>query len=286
MAIEDLSGALATGPNDPDDGSVIRARRVEVFRWSVALGQRVTLLHGVEWRVDPGEHWAVMGPNGAGKTTLLRLAAAESHPSEGVVEVLGRRLGATDMRALRERIGLVDSRTAQTIPSRRPVLETILSGAFNSIAIQRRRLNESHRERAGQLAELVGLRELLTRGFGDCSQGERQRVLLARALMPEPRLLLLDEAAAGLDLPSREQLISALGEMARQDPGLTTVAVTHHIEEIPPTTTHALLLRDARVLAAGPIGETLTSEAVSACFDLPIEVTERAGRFTATIHPI
>lgn len=256
-----------------------------MFRWSGALKRRVPLLREVDWRVERGQHWAVLGPNGAGKTTLLRLAAAESHPSKGVIEVLGRRLGRTDMRQLRESIGLVDSRTAGTIPARRPVFETILSGAFSSIAIQHRRLERSHADRARELLGLVELEELATRQFGECSQGERQRVLLARALMPGPRLLLLDEAAAGLDLPSREQLILALDEMARRDPGLTTVSITHHIEEIPPAATHAMLLREARVLGAGPIGETLTSERMSACFGLPIEVTHHHGRFAAAIVP-
>jgi len=268
----------------PDAGGrpAIGFDQVSVFRYPAATGSRVNLLSGIDWTVMRGQHWAVMGPNGAGKTTLLRIAAAESHPSRGTAEVLGERLGATDMRRLRESIGLVDSRTASTIPARRPVFETVMSGAFNSIAIQTRRLDEAHRQRARDLIGLAGLDALATRKFGDCSQGERQRVLLARALMPEPELLLLDEAAAGLDLPSREQLIAALDAMAREVPALTTVAVTHHIEEIPPSTTHALLLRDSRVLAGGPVEETLTSEPVSACFGLPIEVSRRGGRFAAT----
>ncbi len=284
MSIQNLSGALRRSNRAGGTGGpVLLARAVNVFRWSSALRKRVSLLADVNWRVEPGQHWAVMGPNGAGKTTLLRMAAAESHPSEGTFEVLGDRLGATDMRRLRENIGLVDNRVAATIPARRPVFETILSGAFNNIAIQRQRLDSSHAERAGHLMELVGLTGHATRGFGECSQGERQRVLLARALMPEPRLLLLDEAAAGLDLPSREQLVSALDAMAREDRDLTTVAVTHHIEEIPPSTTHALLLRDTRVLESGPIGEVLTSEKVSACFGLPIEVTCNHRRFAAIL---
>lgn len=284
MSIEDLSGALRRSDRACGTGGpVLLARGVNVFRWSTALKQRVSLLADVNWRVEPGQHWAVMGPNGAGKTTLLRMAAAESHPSEGTFEVLGERLGATDMRRLRESIGLVDNRVAATIPARRPVFETILSGAFNSIAIQRQRLDPSHTGRARHLMELVGLKDHQTRGFGECSQGERQRVLLARALMPEPCLLLFDEAAAGLDLPSREQLVSALDAMAREDRNLTTVAVTHHIEEIPPSTTHALLLRETRVLASGPIGEVLTSEKVSACFGLPVEVTSNHRRFAATL---
>lgn len=290
MAIEDLADAFEAGRDGaargPGEGTVIDAKGVEVFRWSPTLRERVTLLTGLDWRVNAGEHWAVMGPNGAGKTTLLRIVAAESHPSEGTVEVLGRRLGATDMRKLREEIGIVDGRTARTIPNRRPVFETILSGAFSSIAIQRQRLDDSHSDRARELIGLVGLEAQATRLFGECSQGEQQRVLLARALMPGPRLLLLDEAGAGLDLPSREQLISAMTTMAEQHPELTTVSVTHHIEEIPPSTTHALLLRDARLLASGPVMDTLTSANVSACFGLPIEVSRGHGRFAATLgHP-
>ena len=263
---------------------MIRAEGVNVFRWSTALKERVTLLEGIDWQVDRGQHWGMLGPNGAGKTTLLHLAAADSHPSEGTVEVLGRRLGNTDMRALREDIGLVDARTSRAIPSRRPVFETIESGAFNSIALQHQRLDESHRDRARELMDIVGLNDLATRAFGECSQGERQRILLARALMPSPELLLLDEPASGLDLPSREQLVFALTSMAKGGPDPTTVTVTHHLEEIPPTSTHALLIDHGRIVAQGPIGDALTSESVSACFGLPIEVREASGRWSAAIR--
>ena len=284
MAIDDLASTLDSGNGEPATGTVVSAEDVTVFRWSKALRQRVVLLQDIDWKVNRGEHWVMLGPNGAGKTTLLHLAAADSHPSEGIVEVLGRRLGNTDMRALRETIGLVDARTSRAIPSRRPVFETIESGAFNSIALQHQRLDDSHREKAVELMEIVGLKDLATRAFGECSQGERQRVLLARSLMPSPELLLLDEPASGMDLPSREQLVAALVSMAKVDPGLTTVTVTHHLEEIPPTATHALLIKDGRILAQGPIGEALTSGTVSECFGLPIEVRETAGRWSAAIH--
>lgn len=284
MAIDDLASTLDSGNGEPAAGTVVSAEDVTVFRWSKALRQRVVLLQDIDWKVNRGEHWVMLGPNGAGKTTLLHLAAADSHPSEGIVEVLGRRLGNTDMRALRETIGLVDARTSRAIPSRRPVFETIESGAFNSIALQHQRLDDSHREKAVELMDIVGLKDLATRAFGECSQGERQRVLLARSLMPSPELLLLDEPASGMDLPSREQLVAALVSMAKVDPGLTTVTVTHHLEEIPPTATHALLIKDGRILAQGPIGEALTSGTVSECFGLPIEVRETAGRWSAAIH--
>ncbi len=284
MAIDDLPGTLRQAGTEAGPGPVVLAERVDVFRWSPALEQRVSLLEDVSWRVERGEHWVMLGPNGAGKTTLLHLAAADSHPSEGTVHVLGKRLGGTDMRKLRESIGLVDSRTAQAIPGRRPGLETIESGAFNSIALQHRRLEQAHLDRARHLLEVLDLGELATRRFGDCSQGERQRLLLARSLMPIPELLLLDEPATGLDLPSREQLISALTSMSRNDPALTTVTVTHHLEEIPPTATHALLIKDGRVLASGPIEEALTTETVSDCFDLAVDVAGRQGRWTAAIR--
>ncbi len=283
MSIDDLATTLKHADDRPA-GTVIAAEEVNVFRWSTALKERVMLLEDVNWRVGRGEHWVMLGPNGAGKTTLLHLAAADSHPSEGTVEVLGRRLGATDMRALRENIGLVDARTSRAIPSRRPVLETVESGAFNSIALQHQRLDETHLARAKELLSVVGLDELATRSYGECSQGERQRILLARSLMPSPELLLLDEPASGLDLPSREQLVAAMVAMAEGDPDLTTVTVTHHLEEIPPTATHALLLEHGRVLAQGPIAEALTSESVSACFGLPIEVGSRSDRWSATIR--
>lgn len=284
MAIDDLASTLESGGGEPRSGAVFSAVDVKVFRWSSALKQRVILLEDIDWQVNRGEHWVMLGPNGAGKTTLLHLCAADSHPSEGTVEVLGKRLGNTDMRALRETIGLVDARTSRAIPARRPVFETIESGAFNSIAMQHQRLDDSHRERAQELMEVVGLKDLATRAFGECSQGERQRVLLARALMPSPELLLLDEPASGMDLPSREQLVSALVSMAATDPGLTTVTVTHHLEEIPPTATHALLIKHGKVLAQGPITEALDSTTVSECFDLPIEVRENSGRWSAAIQ--
>jgi iron complex transport system ATP-binding protein len=284
VSIDDLATALDHHRGPGTDEIVVRADRVDVFRWSTALKQRVQLLQEVNWQVRRGEHWVMLGPNGAGKTTLLHLAAADSHASEGTVEVLGKRLGNTDMRALRENIGLVDARTSQAIPNRRSVLETIESGAFNSIAVQHQRLEESHRHRARELIDLVGLDDLSTRAFGECSQGERQRILLARALMPSPELLLLDEPASGLDLPSREQLVSALVSMAEGDPGLTSITVTHHLEEVPPTASHALMIKDGRVLTQGPIAEALDSATVSECFDLPIEVHLNGDRWSAAIH--
>ena len=262
---------------------MLRLRGATVTRWSASLGRELVLLDGLDWDVADGEHWVVLGPNGAGKTTLMHLAGAMAQPSGGTVEVLGARLGAVDVRTLRERIGFVDARLARSLRGAYSGLQTVLTGAFNTIILQQRRLTPAHEQRALELMALVSAGELAGRRFEDCSQGERQRLLLARALMADPALLLLDEPAAGLDLPGREGLVGALMSLARDRPALPTVTVTHHLEEIAPSTTHALLLRGGRVLAAGPVADVLTGAHVSACFGVPVEVTGRRGRWAAAV---
>jgi iron complex transport system ATP-binding protein len=261
----------------------IRMSEVTVWRWVAREERRAVLLADVEWTVRQGEHWVVLGPNGAGKTTMLNLAAAVSHPSEGTVEVLGRRLGAVDMRALRERIGTIEPGVARRLRGRLTALEIVLTGAFGSIALQHNRIEPVHRERAESLLETVGATPLRDQRFESCSQGERQRLLLARALMDEPELLLLDEPTAGFDLPSRERLIASLVTMAAENPTLPTVTVTHHPEEIPPSATHVLLLADGRVAAAGPIAETLTGPALSNCLGVEVEIARNGNRWAAMI---
>jgi iron complex transport system ATP-binding protein len=265
------------------DTAAIRMRDVSVWRWVAAEERRAVLLDGIEWTVERGEHWVVLGPNGAGKTTLLNLAAAISHPSEGEVDVLGARLGAVDMRALRERIGVVEARLGRAIRGRLKGFDVVLTGAYGSIALQHQRIDDADRERAGQLLAQVGIESLHDRTYEECSQGERQRLLLARALMDEPELLLLDEPASGLDLPSRERLIASLDTMAVSQPGLPTVTVTHHLEEVPTSTTHALLLAGGHVVASGPIAETLTAAAVSECFGVEVEVVAHGSRWAARL---
>jgi iron complex transport system ATP-binding protein len=259
-------------------------RGVSVLRRLRPGEPRAPVLQDVDWDVEPGEHWAVLGPNGAGKSTLVELAAAVSHPSAGAVWVLGERIGRTDMRALRERIGLVDARTARALAPALTGEQVLLTGAFGSIGLQRGRLREADRERAAELLGLVGADELAARAFEVCSQGERQRLLLGRALMAAPDLLALDEPARSLDLAARERLVAAMVALAGRRPELPTVTVTHHLEEIPPTTTHALLLRAGRVLAGGPAGEVLRDEAVSACFDVAVRVRRDGGRWSAALR--
>jgi iron complex transport system ATP-binding protein len=263
--------------------AAIRMTEVNVWRWVAAEERRAVLLHGVNWTVERGEHWVVLGPNGAGKTTLLSMAAAFSHPSEGTVEVLGQTLGAVDMRTLRESIGTLEPSLSRRIRGRYTGYEVVLTGATGSIALLHDRVTDDDRARADRLMGEIGVEPLRDRRFEDCSQGERQRLLLARSLMDEPQLLLLDEPTTGLDLPSRERLIASLDTMAEANGDLPTVIVTHHLEEIPSTTTHALLLRDGAIVAAGQVGAVLTSEAVSETFDIEVQVAHNAGRWAAMV---
>jgi len=263
--------------------AAIRMTEVDVWRWVAAEERRAVLLHGVNWTVERGEHWVVLGPNGAGKTTLLSMAAAFSHPSEGTVEVLGQTLGAVDMRTLRESIGTLEPALSRRIQGRYNGFEVVLTGATGSIALLHDRVTDDDRARADRLIGEIGVEHLRDRRFEDCSQGERQRLLLARSLMDEPQLLLLDEPTTGLDLPSRERLIASLDTMAEANLDLPTVIVTHHLEEIPSTTTHALLLRDGGIVAEGQIGAVLTSEAVSETFDIEVQVAHNAGRWAAMV---
>ena len=241
--------------------------------------ERVGILNGVTWRAGRGEQWALLGPNGSGKSTLLSLAAAVRHPSSGDAAVLGGRFGKTDMATLRSRIAVVDP--SQKILAWLTAEEVVLTGVSATIRPLWDRYGDRERERARRSLALVGCESLAERPISTCSQGERQRVRLARSLMNEPELLLLDEPAFGLDLPAREALIAALVTLHGERPDLTLVLVTHHLEELPPTIGQALLLRAGEVVGAGPIRETLTSDRVSDCFGFPVEVEERDGRWTA-----
>ncbi len=238
-------------------------------------------LKGIDWRAEAGEQWALLGPNGAGKSTLLTLAAAVEHPTEGRVEILGERMGRTDVRKLRERIGVVEARLDRKLDESYDVTTVVLTGATGTRIPLWDRYDNATRARAAELIELLGCAGLADRALGICSQGERQRVLLARALMSSPRLLLLDEPASALDLPAREALLGALEALTRSDPGLTTVLATHHLEELPRTTSHALLLSGGRVTASGGAEETLTGENLSYCFGIPVEVGRRDDRWLA-----
>ena len=238
------------------------------------------ILTDVGMRVGAGEHWALIGPNGAGKSTLLSLCGAVNHPTRGSVQVLGRTLGRVDIRELRTSIGHVNPRHPLT--SALTVRQVVLTGATGSTELVPRWVpDEATQERADELIEMLGLAELGAATWPTMSQGERGRALIARALLPDPPLLLLDEPSTGLDVAAREQFLSTLDELHRARPSLATIVVTHHLEELPSSTTHALLIKDGRVHAAGRAQDVLTTGLVSGCFDHPIEIEHRAGRWQA-----
>ncbi|WDV54697.1 ATP-binding cassette domain-containing protein [Streptomyces coeruleorubidus] len=252
---------------------VLRAEDVHVVRDGRPILAEVSLT------VRAGEHWALLGANGAGKSTLLGLLGALVHPPRGCVEVLGHRLGRVDVRELRAHVGHVDPRHPLTSPLR--VRDVVLTGLTNSVEpLPRWRPAPEQRERAERLIRTLGLTEHREARWPTLSQGQRGRTLIARALMPEPRLLLLDEPATGLDLPGREQLIGALGELRREHPHLATVLVTHHLEDLPAHTTHALLLREGRALAGGPVAGVPTADRLGKCFDLPLTLERHDGRWS------
>jgi iron complex transport system ATP-binding protein len=248
-----------------------------VSLWRGADGVRKTILDRLDWSAAAGEHWGIVGPNGAGKTTLLRIASAQMRPSEGSAWVLGGRLGRVPLHELRRRVGLVEPGLGRRFYPEQRAIDVVLSGLAGSILLADE-LPPGAFERAGGLLEAVGARQLATRAFATCSEGERARIMLARGLIADAPLLALDEPAAGLDLGGRELLLEAFERAVRERPGLTTLTVTHHIEELPPSTSHALLIRSGRIVAAGPIGAALTDESLSECFGLPLRVERIEGR--------
>ena len=238
-----------------------------------------SILGPLDLSIGTGEQWVLLGPNGSGKTTALTLMGAWQHPSSGTVDVLGERLGRTDVRALRRRIGHVSHRLAERLPSERSALETVCTGREATLVTWWQTFDRADLAEARHLLASVGCEAVADRRLSSCSLGERQRVLIARALFGRHQLLLFDEPAAGLDLPARELLLQAL--VAGAASGATGVLATHHLEEIPPTTTHAALLRDGRVVASGDIGDVLADGPLTTCFDLPIHVERSQLRWTA-----
>jgi iron complex transport system ATP-binding protein len=252
---------------------------VEIDKVTVRTPEKKALIREIGWRVMPGERWVVLGPNGAGKTTLLSVVGAERHPSTGSVRVLGESFGRTDMRALRARIGRVDP-AARMLDWLTPD-EVVLTGLRNSIWPKWEDWTPADYARARELLDMVGCGGFGEREVKTLSHGERQRIRIARALIAQPDLLLLDEPATGLDFPAREALLTALDALTSARPELPTIMVSHHLEDLPSTVTHALLLRDGAVLAQGPIDDLLTSELISACFGFPIHVHRWEGRWAA-----
>jgi iron complex transport system ATP-binding protein len=235
------------------------------------------LLDSVTWSVREGERWVMLGPNGAGKTTLLQIAATQLFPTAGSVRVLGQRLGAVDVFELRPRIGVASSAIADRLPRGERVRDVVLTAAYGMTGRWRERYEDQDVSRADDILAWWGLPDFAERTYGTLSEGERKRALIARSLMSDPELLLLDEPAAGLDLGGREDLVYRLGNHAKDPAAPVTVLITHHVEEIPPGFTHILMLRQGGVVASGPIATTLTSEAATVCFGVKLEVTPYDG---------
>lgn len=243
------------------------------------------LIQDIDWEVRPGERWVMLGPNGSGKTTLLAVSGARLWPTRGTVEVLGQRLGRTDVRTLRERVSLVSGAVIRQLRPELTAREVVVTGRHGALGPWWHRYSAEDWAAADRLLEEAGVggtSGIGRRAFGVISEGERQQVLLCRALMADPELLLLDEPAAGLDLGARERLVARLESLARSQSVPPLVLVTHHTEEIPSAMTHALLLREGRVVRAGRLTDVLTADAVSTCFGMPIALSHLNGRWWAS----
>ena len=253
---------------------------VDLVDVSVRRGSTM-LLDGINWQVGESDRWVVLGANGAGKTTLLRLLTGDLYPTTGMAGVLDEVLGAVNVFDLRPRIGLVSQTFQERVPRGETVHDLVVSAAYAVVGRWHEEYEGFDHERADALLDRFGMLELRDRTFGTLSSGERKRVEIARALMVDPELLLLDEPAAGLDLGGREKLVRLLGHLASDPVAPASVMVTHHVEEIPPGITHAMLLKKGRIVASGPAREVLTEPLMSEAFDLPLRLLMSQGRFTA-----
>jgi iron complex transport system ATP-binding protein len=239
------------------------------------------ILGPITWRVDEGQRWVILGPNGAGKTSLIAIAATLIHPTKGQARVLDELLGRVDVFELRHRIGLSSAALTDRIPPDECALDVVMTASWAVTGRWQEVYDLWDESRALGMLSLFGVSQNKDQKFGSMSEGERKRIQIARALMPDPELLILDEPAAGLDLGAREDLLTRLSGLALDPAAPTSLLVTHHVEEIPSGTTHALLLRDGGVVAAGPINEVLTSANISQAFDLTIDLSHENGRWFA-----
>lgn len=247
---------------------------------SVVRGRK-DLLKDVSWQVNEGERWIVLGPNGAGKSTLMNIASTRMHPTRGTAGILGETLGRVDVFELRPLIGLSSALVANSIPGNETALNVVLTAAYGMTGRWREKYEKLDERRAFGLLHDWGMSTFMNQSFAKLSEGERKRVLIARALMTDPELLILDEPAAGLDLAGRENLVAKLGELASDQYAPALVLVTHHLEEIPEGFTHILMMREGQVVAAGEIAATLTEENLEATYSMPLALHREGGRFSA-----
>lgn len=256
--------------------SVLNLENVSLWRG------RKYLLKDVNWQVEDDQRWVVLGPNGAGKTTLMKIAATQMFPSAGTVDILGERLGRVNVADLRPSIGLASNSVAAMVREREQALDLVVSAAYGMTGRWSEHYDKEDERRAFQLLQEWGAGTLMSRRFATLSGGEKARVLIARALMTDPELVLLDEPGNGLDLGGREDLVSRLAEFARSPYAPALILVTHHLEEIPPGFTHVLMLKDGEVTAKGPLDETLTEENLKKTFGVDVTLTRtEQGRFSA-----
>ena len=241
-----------------------------------------TILGPINWSVEDGQRWVILGPNGAGKTTLLQLLAALIHPTSGEVSILGNRLGAVDVFELRPRIGFTSSAMMEILPSEERVIDIVLTSAYAIAGRWQEEYDLWDESRAKALLTTFGVRDLAERTFGTLSEGEKKRVQISRALMADPEVLLLDEPAAGLDLGGREDILHRITQYTSDEQSPVTIIVTHHIEEIPAGTTHALLLKDGIVAHAGPISQVLTEENITEVFGVSVQLQFNGARYFAS----
>jgi iron complex transport system ATP-binding protein len=241
-----------------------------------------TILGPITWSVEDGQRWVILGPNGAGKTTLLQLLAALIHPTSGKVSILGNRLGAVDVFELRPRIGFTSSAMMEILPSEERVIDIVLTSAYAIAGRWQEEYDLWDESRAKALLTTFGVRDLAERTFGTLSEGEKKRVQISRALMADPEVLLLDEPAAGLDLGGREDILHRITQYTSDEQSPVTIIVTHHIEEIPAGTTHALLLKDGIVAHAGPISQVLTEENITEVFGVSVQLQFNGARYFAS----
>ena len=262
-------------PTPPSDDAILQLDGVSVRR-----GEKL-LLDAVDWTVEEDERWVVLGPNGAGKTTMLQLAATTLYPTSGTVHVFGERLGGVDVFELRPRIGLSSAALAQRIPNGEQVVDVVVSAGYAVIGRWREAYGRLDVRRARMLLARFGVGNLAERTYGTLSEGERKRVQIARALMTDPELLLLDEPAAGMDLGGREDLLCRLARLAADPDAPAMVLVTHHVEEIPLGISHAMLMNSGRIVAQGLIGDVLTADNLSTTFGLPLSLERHGGRYSS-----